>query len=402
MTITDRPKIPRVVPMKVVIVRRERGVALSMDVCADNLVAGLKLSRPDWQITEIAPERWSNEKNLWQAGTGLRKYYERLWRHPYAVSRLEADIFHVIDHSNAHVAYWLKYKSGKVVVTCNDLVPLIYPEILEGQARFPALSMASWKYSIKGMNHADRVIAISSNTAQDVSQKISIPPEKVEVVPLGVEQYFCQLPSADIKAIRQKYIKSSQDFCLLNVGSNHQRKNIPTILRALAGLRDRGVPIRLWKAGDKFTPEQQSLIKSLDLESVITFIHKPDRDTVLELYNAADVLLAPSIYEGFGLTILEAMACGIPVISSNASSLPEVAGDAAILVDPMDVDAIVNAVCDLQKDSNLRHGYIQKGLARTKLFSWGKSVEKTIQIYEKLHANNSLVSQMQTANLVES
>ena len=94
--------------MRLAIVRRELGVALSMDVYADNLVAGLKALRPEWQITEIAPEPWSQSDNLWQSGSGFRKYYERLWRHPRAVSQVEGDISHIIDHSNAQVDYWLK------------------------------------------------------------------------------------------------------------------------------------------------------------------------------------------------------------------------------------------------------------------------------------------------------
>ena len=258
--------------MKVVIVRREPGVAFSMDVYADNLVAGLKALRPDWQITEIAPEPWSPEGNLWQSGTGVRKYYERLWRHPLAVSRLEGDIFHIIDHSNAHVAYWLKQKGCKVVVTCHDLVQFVYPEILKEQARFPTFSMVSWKYSVAGMKQADRVIAVSSNTAKDVAQMLPIPLERIAVVPNGVEPYFRPLPSTEVVAIRQRYEGSRETFCLLNVGSTHQRKNIPTILKALVMLRDRGFPARLWKVGDEFTPEQAAFIQSQALEPLITSI----------------------------------------------------------------------------------------------------------------------------------
>jgi glycosyltransferase involved in cell wall biosynthesis len=370
--------------MKIVIVRREPGVAHSMDVCADNLVYGLKSSRPDWEITEISPEPWSKDVNLWQSGTGIRKYYERLWRHPSAVKQLEGDVFHIIDHSNAHVAYWLKQKGCKIVVTCHDLVQLVYPEILNDQARFPAFSMAAWKYSVWGMSHADRVIAVSINTAKDIHEMMSIPEERITVVPNGVETHFYSLPAAEKLAIRKRYTDSSTDFCLLNVGSSHHRKNVPTILKVMARLRERGVQVQLWKVGCDFTSAQQELIQTLDLESMITFISKPNKKELLELYNAADALLAPSLYEGFGLTILEAMACGTPVITTNVSSLPEVAGNAAILVAPLDVEEIANAVCNLQKDLSLRESYIEKGHARTQLFSWAKSTEQIVRIYENL------------------
>jgi glycosyltransferase involved in cell wall biosynthesis len=372
---------------RVVIVRRERGIALSMDVYADNLIAELKAIHPNWEIIDIAPESWSKTTVQWRSGTGLRKYYERLWRHPYAVQKLDGDIFHIIDHSNAHIAYWLKKKNCKVVITCHDLVQFIYPEILKDQARFPAFSMASWKYSVQGMKYADHIIAVSANTAQDIIQMLPVPLEKITVVPNGVESYFRPLSETEIIAIKKRYEELPEVFCLLNVGSNHQRKNIPTILKALVMLRDRGVAVKLWKVGEEFTTAQKSLIQAHNLESMITFIGKPDQTTLLELYNAADVLLAPSLYEGFGLTILEAMACGTPVISANVSSLPEVAGDAAILVEPLNVEAISNAVCSLQKDSTLRQSYIEKGLKRTKLFSWARSTAQVAQIYETLQVS---------------
>jgi len=104
----------------------------------------------------------------------------------------------------------------------------------------------------------------------------------------------------------------------------------------------------------------------------------------VQLYNAADGLIAPSLYEGFGLTILEAMACGTPVISAHVSSLPEVAGDAAILTDPLDVEAIVAAICRLQTDLDYQATLSQKGLERVKQFSWEESARRTAQVYEKL------------------
>ena len=372
--------------MKIAIVRRELGVALSMDVYTDNLVAQLQQLQPTWEIVEIAPARWSKdgEANLWQSGTGVRKYYERLWRHPRQVSQIDADIYHIVDHSNAHVAYWLTAKRKPIVVTCHDLVQFVYPSILKDQARFPAVSMASWKYSVRGMKCADRIVAVSTNTAADVTKMLNIPPERISAVPNGVDPLLRQLPAVTVAAIRARYERSPTTFCLLNVGSNHQRKNIFTIFQVLVALRDRGVVVKLWKVGDEFTTAQQDFIAAHDLESMITFIGTPDKATLLEIYNAADVLLAPSLYEGFGLTVLEAMACGTPVIAANVSSLPEVAGSAAILVAPLDVTAIADAVCALQQDPALRHSYIDRGLARAQLFPWSKSAHQVAQIYQTL------------------
>lgn len=370
--------------VRVTIVRRERNISTSMDVYADNLLTELRIARPAWVITEVAPEPWTKDGYSWRSGTGLRKYYERLWRHPRAVEQLESDIFHIVDHSDAHVARWLKKKDCAIVVTCHDLVQFVYPEILKDTSRFPALSLASWKYSVTGMKYADRVISVSSNTAKDVTQMLQLPSEKITVIPNGVDSYFKPLPTADIADIRAQYEGSPKTFCLLNVGVTQQRKNITTVLRVLAQVSAQGLSARLWKVGDGFTAEQQDFIQAHNLGQMIVLLGKPDRTTLLRLYNAADALIAPSLYEGFGLTIIEAMACGTPVITSNVSSLPEVVGDAAISVSPLDVEAITDAVYKIRQDDDYRSELIAKGLTQAKKFTWQKTAHQVATTYENI------------------
>lgn len=371
--------------MKIAIVRREPKVAFSMDVYADNLVAELRTIRPNWEIVEIAPQPWSKDlENLWQSGNPLRKYYERFYNHPRAVKELDADLFHIIDHTNAHVAYWLEKLGKPVVVTCHDLVQYIYPEILKNQSRFPAFSMAVWKYSVRGIQVADRTIAVSSNTAKDISNWLDVNLERIAVVPNGVESEFRPLPKDIVREWRSQYSSSDDEICLLNIGSTHQRKNILTILKVVKSIAERGISVRLWKISDDFSPEQQQYIKEHGLSEHITFIGKCDRESLIRFYNAADVLLAPSFYEGFGLTILEAMACGTPVITANVSALPEVAGDAAILLSPTDIEGIANAVLQLHRDLAWTQTLIQKGLERVKSFSWNSSVRQIVDVYEQL------------------
>ncbi len=370
--------------MRVAIVRREAKVAFSMDVYADNLVSELKALRPEWEIIQIAPEPWSKDlENLWHSGNPLRKYYERFFNHPHAVTQLEVDLFHIIDHTDGHIAYWLKKLGKPIIITCHDLVQYVYPEILRDQSRLPAVSMATWRYSVGGMKIADRIIAVSENTAKDVTQMLDITSEKVAVVPNGVDSQFRIISQDHVKTIRQQHTNSAEEICLLTVGSSHKRKNILTILKALETLRERGMPVRLWKVGSDFTLEQETYVRDHHLEPQITWIKQPDKETLIKLYNAADILLAPSLYEGFGLTILEAMACGTPVITSNVSSLPEVAGDAAILVDPMDVNIIAESICHLSRDSHYSKILIDRGLNRASSASWIKTAKKVASIYEK-------------------
>jgi glycosyltransferase involved in cell wall biosynthesis len=376
---------PETFTMHVVIVRRASKIAFSMDVYADNLVAGLKQARPTWQITEIAPKPWwKPDEDPWKSGTGLKKYYERFWNHPKAVSQLEADVFHIIDHTSGHVAYWLKNAHKPTVVTCHDLVQLIQPDILNDQARLPALSMATWKYSVGGLAKADVVIAVSENTKKDIVGQLGILESQVKVIPNGVGHEFQVIDPGLNHFSRNQYCPTPKSICLLNVGSTHQRKNIIGMLHALHQLRARGLDVCLWRVGEAFTPAQQTMIEAQGLNDIIYDLGNPDRTQLIDIYNSADILLAPSLYEGFGLTILEAMACGLPVITSTTSSLPEVAGDSALLVDPHNTAQIVEAVAALYADPTYRQSLGQKGIERAKQFRWPDVGEQVAQVYEAL------------------
>jgi glycosyltransferase involved in cell wall biosynthesis len=243
--------------------------------------------------------------------------------------------------------------------------------------------MASWQFSVRGMGDANCVVAVSSNTAKDIHERLDIELEKIVVVPNGVELSFQPLPSEEIKYFRQKYQRFPEEICLLNVGSTHQRKNIITVLKVLKTLKDRGLSVRLWRSGGKFMAEQITFIKEHNLEQDILDFGTADKNILIQLYNAANVLLAPSLYEGFGLTILEAMACGIPVITSNTSSLPEVVENAAVLVDPMDIQAMCEVVVRLKQDSIYCQKWIAQGFMRAKQLTWKKSAEQLVSIYEQ-------------------
>lgn len=373
--------------MKVVIVRRVRGSTPSLDLYSDNLVAGLRIARPQWTITEIEPKPWNSPDKLWMSGPGIRKYYESYWRYPKEVTQLQADIFHIVDQTDAHIVRWL-HKAGKsTVVTCHDLVQLIYPE---RQSRFPALSLAVWRYSVRAMTRADQVIAVSSNTAKDLQQFLDIPSDKISVALNGVESCFRVLPPTTVEHFHQKYKTSPENIYLLHVGGTHKRKNIMTILKVIDSLCTKKMPVYLWKIGGQFTSEQKAFINNHQLSQHIIHFGNPDKNTLVALYNVADILISPSLYEGFGLTIAEAMACGTPVITSNVSSLPEVVDNAAVSVDPLDVSKMVEAVLKIKQDEHYRKELVKKGLLRAKLFSWHKTSQKVAEAYENIAIRNNL------------
>lgn len=381
--------------MRIAIVRRTPNTSFSMDVYADGLVSGLSTVRPDWEIVELQPQLPIRlHKHL--SGRLLEKtsqYYEQYWCYPKRVKACSADIVHVVDHSDAHLAYWLAASPTPTVVTCHDLINFLQPENASHQALLPGVSSALWRYSVKGLKAADHVVAVSDHTAKDVVNLFQLSSEHISVAHNGVENIFAPLPAAVATPLYTQYKIPRDRFYLLNVGSTQPRKNIETVLRSLSKLtrqEKQSTKVHLIKAGAAFTIEQTALIECEGLQPYITHIQNPDKATLVKLYSLANILVAPSLYEGFGITILEAMTSGVPVITSNVSSLPEVAGDAALLIEPTDVDALVSNVRSLQTDPILYASFVQKGLSRAENFTWENSAEKVARVYENLLENRAI------------
>ena len=368
--------------MRIAILRRAPGASVSMDVYADAIIGGLRAVRPDWEIVEVAPQGDALQVTQRSWRKGLQKYYQRYWQYPRSLAQLKVDVAHIVDHSDGYLVGRLKQLGIPTVVTCHDIINLLRPDWFQGRAKFPLVSMATWKYAIRGMTRADHIFTVSHYTAKDLTQHLAIPPQQITVTPNGVNAALHVWPDAERASIRQHYGLTEPTCCVLNVGSNNPRKNIEGILNAVAELRGQGIPIHFWKAGADFTPEQRQFIQAHQLESRVSYLGKPEREALNQLYSAADVLVAPSIYEGFGLTVLEAMACGTPVVASNVTSLPEVAGDAAVLVDPQDTRAISQGIAQLWQDAPLRETLINRGLNRVKEFTWEKTAEKIADIYQ--------------------
>lgn len=375
--------------MRVGILRREPNFSFSMGVYADGIVKGLQIVRPDWEILEFAPA--IDTKNDWPAFLkGINKYCERYYTYPQRLKPVDVDLFHIIDHSEGYLISWLNSFGKPTVVTCHDLINLVQPDTFKNRARFPALSMAAWKWAITGMESANQVITVSAHTAKDVVNNLQVNPEQITIVPNAVDRKFCPLSPEEIKTFRQQQGLSPDTFCLLNVGSNNLRKNVSTVLKVLLTLKNKGLPVHFWKVGTGFNQVQNQFIEANGLTDYITYQGEPDDHTLVQFYNSADVLVAPSFYEGFGMTILEAMACGTPVVTSNVTSLPEVAGDAAILAPPQDVSAISAGIVHLWQDKDFRQSMQYKGLERVKRFTWENTAEQIARVYEGVRISNKL------------
>jgi len=289
---------------------------------------------------------------------------------PLELLRFRVDLLHSPDFIPPF------HRRCRSVVTIHDLAFLRFPHLLTPQ------SARYYGQVAKAVESADQVIAVSHATRNDLLELLSADPKKVAVVHSGVSPECRPLDPAEVE-LRRREIGLPERFILF-VGTLEPRKNIPGLLRAFAPVwKEHRIPLVL--AGQKgwLYEEIFKVLSELDLGGRVIFAgHIPPAQLVY-YYNCADLLVLPSLYEGFGLPVLEAMACGTPVIVSNSSSLPEIAGEAALAVSPEDVDGLAAAMDRLLTDEALRQHLIHLGLQRAALFSWERTARETLEIYRR-------------------
>jgi len=240
----------------------------------------------------------------------------------------------------------------------------------------------------RSVRRAQHILADSQATKDDLVELYGTPAEKITVLLSGVDSRFAPITDSQARAaVRRKYKISDRPY-IFAVGTVQPRKNYARLIQALARVRARGIDVSLVIAGGKGWLDDP-IYATIHSESMTDFVHMigfADDADLPALYSEAACVATPSIYEGFGLPVLEAFACGTPVVTSNVSSLPEVAGDAALLISPTDVDALAHALERLLTDSALRTDLISKGKARANQFTWEASARHLRQIYSMLLA----------------
>lgn len=300
---------------------------------------------------------------------------------PYAIKKANLDVIHASAHYFSQITpFYLNFGTGKVL-TIHDLIPLIHPTTTKGRTFF------FWKTTLNLIkNRADNLIVISNHTKKDCIKYLGIPEEKITVIYEAAGEIFKVEKN---KEEIQKYLESKYGIkfpFILSVGTLEKRKNIHIVLQAFYRLKKLGNDHKLvivGKIGWKYDKIFDTL-NELDLKTDVIFTgYVPDEDLV-KLYNAADLFVFPSIYEGFGLPPLEAMACGCPVITSNTSSLPEVVGDAGVMVDPYDDKALTDEMYSILTNDSFKRELSKKSLARSKLFTWRQTAKETWQVYEEV------------------
>ncbi len=298
--------------------------------------------------------------------------WPRLWTHTRfaaALWRARPDVTFVPAHT-LPLAF-----PGAAVVTVHDLGYRHFPQAHPGAAR----RYLEWstRHSARRATH---ILADSEATARDLTTFYHISPEKITVVYPGVDTSLAPVRDpAQLEAVRRRY--GLPERFLLFLGTLQPRKNIARLVQAYARWRARtpGTDVALVLAGQRGWLYDAAWTEGVD--GVILAGYVDDAD-IAALYSGALALVFPSLYEGFGLPVLEAMRCGTPVIASTTSSLPEVAGEAALLVDPHDVEAMVQAIARMVDDAALRARLVARGHTQAERFTWQRAAERTLHTLE--------------------
>ncbi len=303
---------------------------------------------------------------------------------PYSINKSKIDILHIPAHYHTQVTPFFLNRNLKKILTIHDLTPLLFSQT---HIKKDAMLWNSSLKLIKGK--VDVIITDSVNTKIDCIKHLKIPEEKIKVVPLAADTRY--KPLSNLKMVKEE-LKTKYNLkipFILYVGTLEKRKNIPTLLKAFSKIKDKHINHKLviigrkgWKYNEIF-----ETVHKLGLKDDIIFTgYVPDEDLV-KFYNASDLFVYPSLYEGFGLPPLEAMACGTPVITSNTSSLPEVVGDAGIMVNPYEIDTLADEMHKILNDKSLQDNLRKRGLKRAKSFSWSKTASQTWKIYQDVYDN---------------
>nr|WP_199332578.1 glycosyltransferase family 1 protein [Anabaena catenula] len=259
------------------------------------------------------------------------------------------------------------YANCRFIVMSHDMIPLRFPK------RFSPLTPYHRYYTPQVFNQAQHIICNSEATAKDITDFYQIPINKITPIPLAYDRthfQFLNLPTSNY---------------FLYIGRQDPYKNIQRLISSFAALPNRG-DYELWLAGPtdkRYTPLLEKQLEELQITHLVKFLNYVPYDELPIIINQALALVFPSLWEGFGLPVLEAMACGTPVITSNISSLPEVAGDAAILINPYNVGEITAAMQAIINDSEMRKQLSQKGITRANQFSWEKTGLATVEVLKQ-------------------
>jgi len=295
---------------------------------------------------------------------------------PWVLHRERVDVFHAPHYVLPPL---IRCRS---VVTIHDCIHLMFPQYLPNRAAYLYAKASMWTAA----HRSDRILTVSEASKRDILHFFNVPAEKIVVVYNAIDERFWVEPAReDVNRVRERY-QLDHPF-VLYVGNIKPHKNLVRLIEAFNELWRHGFDdLKLLIIGDEISklPALRRAVHRHKLHKQVRFLGYLPDETLAILYRLAAVFVFPSLYEGFGLPPLEAMASGAPVVTSNVSSLPEVAGDAAVLVDPYDVASIVDGMRRVLTDPVLADELRRKGPIRAREFSWERSVARTRDVYHQV------------------
>jgi glycosyltransferase involved in cell wall biosynthesis len=328
----------------------------------------------------VVPQEWRRRSAGWAKLDG---YLGRFAVYPRLVRDLRADVIHVVDHGQGYLVPSLDGR--RTVVTCHDVILLALAAGRIGASVVPPVALELFRVSLECMKRAGAVVADSAQTRRDLIDFIHLEPGKITVIHPGLNQAFAPDPERG-RALRRRLGLPDRKL-ILQIGRGFY-KNVPTVLRVLRRLRDGGIDAQVVRVGPPLAGSDRALAERLGVVSdVLEKGGLADRD-LPALYNAVDLLLFPSLYEGFGWPPLEAMASGTPVVCSRAGSLDEIVGNAALTADPEDADMLAWHAGSLLTVPTLRETVIRSGLEHAACFSWDRAARQIMDIYRRVSGAN--------------
>ncbi len=302
----------------------------------------------------------------------IKYYFTKEFIYPKVAAKNQADVNHISDHSYSGLLKYLDPK--RTVATCHDLIPLIDSDSV------PWLGKRRFWYNVKFLPRAKRIIVSSEFTKQTIINLFkNITEDTIDVIPYGVSSIFRPLERKPELRIKYNIDKKS----ILHIGSSYLRKNVELILEVLSRRKN----WQFIKVGP-FSKGQLDYIKKRNLRERILhfpFIDLTEREKLAEIYNSVGVLVYPSFYEGFGIPVLEAMACGCPVICSEIPPFVEIAKEAAVFFNPHHAKALESGIERVLEDKSFKNNLVQKGFSTAKRYNWKDCARNTYKIYEEIY-----------------
>lgn len=329
----------------------------------------------------------SNVKIKFYPFSDYKKYLPGAYSEILGTATLAREKLDVLHSTSPHSRIPVGYR-GKCIVTFHDL------SIFKIPGCYPKLSVAKDKTIYKLMaGKADKIIAVSQSTKKDVEEIFKIPYEKIKVIYSGLDKRFFEEPKINSQKVLEKYGITKK--YILFLGTLEPSKNIARLLESFAKFKKKlsadgnnskfGYQLVLAGKRGWLSQEYLRIIKDLGINKDVIFTGYVVGDELVPLFKNSEFFIMPSLYEGFGMTVLEAFATGTPAVVSKVSSLPEIAGDSAYYVNPMNTEEIVEAMIKFSQNENLRNEYREKGLEQAKKFDWEKTARETIEIYKSFN-----------------